>query len=43
MQHVWGNETRTIGWSENVEKEYLGICGAIMLECVGEVEYECIL
>jgi hypothetical protein len=32
-----------IGWSENVEKEYLGIGGAIMLRCVGEVEYKCIL
>jgi hypothetical protein len=26
-----------------VEEEHLGIGGAIMLECVGEVEYECVL
>jgi hypothetical protein len=30
----------TISWSDNVEKAYLGIGGAIMLECVGEEEYE---
>jgi hypothetical protein len=40
VRHAPGYETRTISWSNNVEKEYLDVSGAIMLECVREVEYE---
>lgn len=43
MRHAWRNEKCTISSSGNVEKEYLEVGGAIMLECVGEVQYECIL
>jgi hypothetical protein len=43
MRHAWGNEKCMVSWSGNAEEEYLGVRGAVILECIREVDHDCIL